>query len=360
MLDKISLPPNASIFTYDAISMYTNINTDDCIERLTTFLLNPNTKRLYHHLLSPQALVEAIAIVMKNNRMRFGDLIAHQHKGIAMGMAPAPTIANIFVAIFENEHISTSAHLHFLRRFIDDGFGIWLRDPDESKDAIEWNNFKNLINSMGLTWEFTERSNTTVFMDLTITLENGRFNTAIYAKPMALHLYIPPTSSHAPGIATGLIFGHTLRVYRLCSHQHDVDKELELFFQRLINRGHSPTIILPLLKKAELKARERIAYEREIDDYGIKKDKLDTHDQLFFHLPFHPSNPNSAAIQKIWRENIASPLEKPELKDLKNHWGHKIDILKLTVAYSRGPNLGNLLSCRKLKIADREANQSHV
>ena len=213
---------------------------------------------------------------------------------------------------------------------------------------------------MGLTWEFTERSNTTVFMDLTITLENGRFNTAIYAKPMALHLYIPPTSSHAPGIATGLIFGHTLRVYRLCSHQHDVDKELELFFQRLINRGHSPTIILPLLKKAELKARERIAYEREIDDYGIKKDKLDTHDQLFFHLPFHPSNPNSAAIQKIWRENIASPLEKPELKDLKNHWGHKIDISKLTVAYSRGPNLGNLLSCRKLKIADREANQSHV
>ena len=104
MLDKISLPPNASIFTYNAISMYTNISTDDCIERLTSLLLNPHTGTLYPHL-SPQARVEAISIVMKNNRMRFGDLIAHQHKGIAMGMAPAPTISNIYVAIFENEHI---------------------------------------------------------------------------------------------------------------------------------------------------------------------------------------------------------------------------------------------------------------
>jgi hypothetical protein len=221
---------------------------------------------------------------MKNNRMRFGDLIAHQHKGIVMGMAPAPTISNIYVAIFENEHIVNkwATHLYFLQRFIDDGFGIWLRDPDESRDATEWNNFKNMINSMGLTWEFTDWSNTTVFMDLTITLEKSRLNTAIYAKPMALHLYIPPTSLHSPRITTGLIFGHTLQVYRLCSHQQDVDNELNLFFQRLVNHGHSPATILPLLKKAELKARERVTHEREnIDDYVINEDKLDVHDQLF-------------------------------------------------------------------------------
>ena len=122
-------------------------------------------------------------------------------------------------------------------------------------------------------------------MDLTITLENGRFNTAIYAKPMALHLYIPPTSSHAPEISTGLNFGHTLQIYWLCSHQQDVDNELQLFFQRLVDHGHSPTQILPLLKRAEINARERVAQKREnIDDYILNEDKLDAHDQLFFHL----------------------------------------------------------------------------
>ena len=114
--------------------------------------------------------------------MIFGDLIAHQHKGIAMGMLPAPTIANLYVAIFKNEYIINkfSTHLYFLRRFINDGFGIWLRDPDESRDIMEWNKFQTLINSMGLTWDFTERSHTTVlFMDLTITLQHGHFSTSI-------------------------------------------------------------------------------------------------------------------------------------------------------------------------------------
>jgi hypothetical protein len=207
---------------------------------------------------------------------------------------------------------------------------------------------------MGLTWDFTERSHTTVFMDLTITLQNCRFSTSIYAKPMSLHLYIPPSSSHAPGIATGLIFGHILRLYCLCSHQHDIDNELSLFYQRLIDCGHSPTQILPLFKRAESNAQERVAKETEMnhDDYIINKDEFENHNQLFFHLPFHPLNPNSTAIQKIWRDNIATPFERLKLVDMKNQWGQKIDIAKLTVAYSRGLNLGNLLSCRKLKLAD--------
>ncbi len=242
-------------------------------------------------------------------------------------------------------------HLCFLRRFIDDGFGIWLKDEDESKDIESWNKFTTLINSMGLTWEFTERSRTAVFMDLAISLENGHFHTKIYAKPMALHLYIPPASSHAPGLATGLIFGHMLRVHRLCSHQHDIDREIDLFFQRLRNRGYTSEIILPLFKRAEVNARERLAREKdmELDDYIINKDKLEHNSRLFFHLPFHPSNPDSAAIQKIWRENIATPFGRKELSEISNGSGHKVDISKLTVAYSRGPNLGNLLSCRKLK-----------
>ena len=33
------LPPNASLFTYDAISMYTKIDTDDCVKHIFEFLL---------------------------------------------------------------------------------------------------------------------------------------------------------------------------------------------------------------------------------------------------------------------------------------------------------------------------------
>ena len=43
---------------------------------------------------------------IKGNRVvKFADIFAHQISGIAMGMSPAPTIANLFVAIHEKAEI---------------------------------------------------------------------------------------------------------------------------------------------------------------------------------------------------------------------------------------------------------------
>jgi hypothetical protein len=77
--------------------------------------------------------------------MCFENHFVHQHKGIAMGMAPAPSIANLFVGMYEETHIVSfpKITLPFLRRFIDDGFGIWLRDDDPMKDATTGNTSNN-------------------------------------------------------------------------------------------------------------------------------------------------------------------------------------------------------------------------
>jgi hypothetical protein len=60
-LDKIVLPPNASIITFDAVSMYTNIDINDSIERISTFLANTWNKK------KCKAIKSAMEIVMKNN-----------------------------------------------------------------------------------------------------------------------------------------------------------------------------------------------------------------------------------------------------------------------------------------------------
>ena len=171
-------------------------------------------------------------------------------------MSPAPSIANLFVAIYEETYIKPfpSTVLPFLKRFINDGFGIWVRDPDAMIDKQNWENFQTLINGMGLTWEFSHRSNEVVFMDLTITLTNGKITTKLFAKPLALHLYIPPFSCHAPGVATGLIHGHFYRVIMLCTYQHDVERELTTFFHRLLDRGYTIDFLLPIFLSAEIKA----------------------------------------------------------------------------------------------------------
>jgi hypothetical protein len=335
--------------------MYTNINTEDCLQRLETFLSNPETNERYPHL-SPRALIEALHIVMHNNRMKFGNMFVRQHKGIAMGMAPAPSIANLFVAIYKETHILTfpSTSLHFLRRFIDDGLGIWLRDSDQQQDNANWESFQSIVNGMGLQWEFSSRSSDVTFMDLNIHLRNGRLHTSLYAKPMALHLYIPPTSCHAPGIATGLVFGHFYRLHQLCSHQHNIEQEMYLFFKRLLDRGYSLSQLAPLFLAAETQGRQRIETARALQRHPqtTQSQSRDSNcsTQTFFHLQYHPSNPPARGIQQLWRTHIMSPPERPHLNQLTNHDGYPITINKLTVAFSRAPNLGNLLSCRKLHV----------
>ncbi len=83
------------------------------------------------------AVISAMEIVMKNNRMKFGNLVFHQIHRVAMGMSPNPTIANLYLAIYEATHILPllNSFLFYLKRFIDDGLGIWLQDPDPDVNA---------------------------------------------------------------------------------------------------------------------------------------------------------------------------------------------------------------------------------
>jgi hypothetical protein len=172
--------------------------------------------------------------------MRFSDLIFHQIRGLAMGMSPAPTLANLYVAIYELSKVIplVGNYLFYYKRFIDDCLGIWLHDDDPIKDADNWTSFQSIINHSGLQWTFVERGKKVVYLDMTIKIENGKIVTSLYAKPLALYQYIPPSSCHPPGVLTGLVLGQVLRIFQLCSRDQDINNELRLFHKRLINRGY--------------------------------------------------------------------------------------------------------------------------
>ncbi len=69
-----------------------------------------------------------------------------------MGMSSAPTIAKLYVAIYKTAHIIPLLNKYFLfyRRFIDDGFAVWVHDVDLTVDAKNWTNFQAILNVMSL------------------------------------------------------------------------------------------------------------------------------------------------------------------------------------------------------------------
>ncbi len=289
---------------------------------------------------------------MKNNQMQFGDLIYHQICGVAMGMSPAPTIANLYVTIYDLNHIIPllDKYLMFYKRFIDDGFVIWLHNLDPAIDAKKWNDFKTLNNVMGLRWMFKSPRKKLIFMDMTIQVEGKKIITTIYAKPMALYQYIPPNSCHPPRVLTGFIFGQILWIHQLCSQSKDINKELSLFHTCLQNRGYASKKLLPLFEKCINNAIFYLSQTQEQRD-AIKKAKIGKLDQgIFLHIHYHPQNPSSGFDQKLWQNLVLSPPGKENLNQLTNWEGHHVPIKRLIIAYHPNPNLANLNLYQKLSV----------
>ena len=134
--------------------MYTNIDTDDCLKRLSNFLKQKETQARFNY--PCKALIQALTMVIKNNSMTFGDTFIQQLAGIAMEMSPAPPIANLYVALHESTFISDrlKSSLFFYKRFIDDGIGTWIHNEIEAVDRHNWDTFNLIVNNGGLTWEF--------------------------------------------------------------------------------------------------------------------------------------------------------------------------------------------------------------
>ena len=348
LIDEFStitpLPPNCSLFKADAVSMYTNIATNKALHEIAVYIHQREDR---FSSIPTDALTEALALVMKNNVFQFGNTFWHQLVGTAMGTPPAPTYANLTFAIHENPIIKKyPANLLLYKRYIDDIFGIWVHDDDENEDKRKYNEFKAAIDSYeGLDWDFEPLTQSLDYLDIVISIRGHRLHTTLFEKSTSLHLYIPPHSAHAPGVLTGLVLGMCQRIYTLCSDQEDISSLLRIFLFRLRARGYRDGVLLPLFHRAHIIMLEDRPYKYKVVD---EHEALKT--RIFFHCEFHPDNPKAYELQQLWQDHIIQPPDDIHISDVINTHGHPIELQKMTVAYSRPRNLGNLLSSRNLHL----------
>ena len=121
-----------------------------------------------------------------------------------------------------------------------------------------------------------------------------------------------------------------------------------MFFDRLIARGHSASKIHPIFKKYIGKY-----FGRKKPQFSLQRADTKPKDfPIFFHIKYHPMDPPSSEIQKIWKkymmmgENPRNPYRQA-LSKVKNKNKEEIGINRLIVCYHRHRNLKELLSPRK-------------
>jgi hypothetical protein len=157
----------------------------------------------------------------------------------------------------------------------------------------------------GLSWEFTPLSTTCNFMDLSLSIQGDRIVTSVFKMEMNLYIYLPPSSAHAKGVGTGLIFGHNLGYRRLCTLQKDANDKIAEFTERLLTRGHLRAFLLPLFQQAEENVAAYLACT-PAEHEAIRQQKLTKSlNQIYFHFQYHPEDPPASTIQRLWLEYMS-------------------------------------------------------
>jgi hypothetical protein len=320
--NTLFIPTGAKLFTADASSMYTNIDSTSGIQAFQTLFTT------YNHLI-PQTFptnlfITTLKVVMENNIFMFGDTFWLQNSGTAMGTPTAPLYATITYGIHENINILPrfAANIYYYKQYLDDIFCIWLPSSNTT-----WNDFKLALNGFSkLTWNIEELSTQTTFLDLNITIINNTLKFNTYQKPLNLYLYIPPFSSHPQSCFKGFIFGEILR-YWLQNDDTTFISILSKFIKCLIARGYTIPNLSPIIAQAAAMIDNK--HTRDISNNNTTNA---SNNALFFHHEFHPNGIHNRTIQKIYKNTLQG----------HDHFD------KLIIATSRPKNLRDLLCTTKL------------
>jgi hypothetical protein len=317
-LKSLQLPPSAKLFTADASSMYTNIDTTTGIQAMQHLF------ELYHENIPisfpRDFFLTTLEIVMENNIFSFGDTFWLQLQGTAMGTPAAPLYSIITYGVHENTHILTTfnENLVYYKRYIDDIIGIWIDSHYNS-----WENFKKQLNSFGaLQWNIEDLTTTTTFLDLTISIKDQKIHTRTFQKDLNLYLYIPPISAHPTSCFKGLITGELSRYWHQNSSPEDFINITKNFILRLLQRGHLLEELIPTLRSAAANIDNSLNHRSRHNEHN--KDET-----LYIHWKFHPKDIDKAKIRQLYDRTLK---------------GHD-NFTQMRIAMSRPKNLRDIL-CR--------------
>ena len=270
IIDKINkgptLPENSILSTTDIIGAYQNIPQNDGLECLQEVLEERQIKEI-----PSSYLVKLMELVQKHNLFIFHDSLWKQIIGTAMGIHPAPSYANIYLANRIDKKIEELAkiyeennqgYLKIFKRFLDDILKIFVGTTKQL------HNFLDDMNNLHPTLKFTithtsvkneqienrcncEQRDSIPYLDTLLSIENGRIEVDLYKKPTDRNQYLLPSSCHPKTTTQNLPYSSALRIIRICTNPASRDKRLEQMKELFLARSYNKDVVERAIEKAK-------------------------------------------------------------------------------------------------------------
>ena len=237
LTEKLIFTEKSKLFTADFESLYSNIPLEKAIEVISEMM----SKNSFDHF-TAFGFHSLLKLVLKNNFFLFktgkDSLFYLQIKGVAMGTACGPSVANLYLAYFEIKYLSLlNTSLYF--RFIDDLFFI-------SDNLLENSHFESIYPDLKLN---ISSSKTVNFLDLNINLNyNSKLEFDLYIKPTNTFSYLLYSSNHPSFIFKNIPKSLIFRIRRICSRIEDFYYHTSILHKNLILRNFESRKILNLIR----------------------------------------------------------------------------------------------------------------
>ena len=220
-------------YSLDFESLYTNIDTEKAIYRITEYFKD----KIKYFDFDIVGFNQILKLVLHNNIFTFNNEFFIQTNGLAMGSKCGPMFANMYVYILEKDWIRIHNPTVY-KRFIDDIFLLLKYDLLSSNFLYIFDNLKlNIVNS--------ERIQ---FLDLDISDDElfDKLSFGLYTKPTNTFQYLVTNSNHPKHIFVNIPKSLFIRLRRICSQYIEY-----LFFSRklisqLLLRGYEIKYLLKL------------------------------------------------------------------------------------------------------------------
>lgn len=272
--------------TADVGSLYTIINHEEAIQATKWALRNLSELKCVQR----RFLLDCLKFSLDSNYFWFNSTYYKQICGIAMGAKFAPSVANLYMAEWEEEALYKQFphQLILYKRYIDDIIIIWSGDRDSLTDfCFRLNtNTKNIK----LTWEIsTDKIN---FLDLLIKKEENFLTTQTYFKTVDRNSYLPLDSCHHNTWLENIPKGQLIRLRRNCSDKQTYMKQAEMIGERFIQKGYKTAFI-----------EEKIQDIAHVDRDALIKDttkKIDDKERVPIIMDFNVQHKH---VEKIFKKH---------------------------------------------------------
>ena len=259
-IQKINLKSNAkNMSTFDFSTLYTKLPHDDLLSVLNIIIdfafkggnknyidfskINAfwSNKPKHLNFFTKDSLKRAVQHLIKSCYFEVGNLIVAQTIGIPMGIDPAPFWANLYLSKHECDFISKliktdiarAKRFHGTFRFIDDLCAL--------NDGGEFGNSYKEIYPKELELKLEHNGLHATFLDLDLSIENGKISSKIYDKREDFSFFIvrmPNIHSNIPSsIFYGTVLSEILRIARATSSFLNFSKKTAALLTRMENQG---------------------------------------------------------------------------------------------------------------------------